>query len=245
MDQVDICIIGSGAGGGPLALVLGRAGFKVLVLEKGRFYKKEDFVHDEILNSRRNFFMPFPWEEPHLYRTNTHDKYEKSNAAWTANCVGGGTVHMSGYFYRMKPVDFRLRSELGPIPGANLVDWPITYEDLSPFYDQAEEEMGVSGAADPHPFAEPRRKPFPLPPLEAHPIAHEIDSACKRLGYHSITTARGILSRDYKGRSGCAYCALCGNYGCEVDAKSGSHVSVIPVRLMAVWQRPHISEWTR
>jgi len=230
-DPVDICIIGSGAGGGPLALVLGRAGFKVLVLEKGRFYKKEDFVHDEILNSRRNFFMPFPWEEPHLYRTNPHDKYEKSNAAWTATCVGGGTVHMSGYFYRIKPVDFRLRSELGPIPGANLVDWPITYEDLSPFYDQAEEEMGVSGAADPHPFAEPRRQPFPLPPLEAHPIAHEIDSACKRLGYHSITTARGILSRDYKGRSGCAYCALCGNYGCEVDAKSGSHVSVIPAAM--------------
>ena len=59
-DPVDVVIVGSGAGGGPMALELGRAGFKVVVLEKGAFYKKEDFVHDEILNSRRNFFMPLP-----------------------------------------------------------------------------------------------------------------------------------------------------------------------------------------
>src|SRR5262249_8258976 len=148
-------------GGAPMALVLARAGFKVVLLEKGGHYKKEDFVHDEILMSRRNFFMPLPWEEPHLVRRGESAKYERTNSAWTANCVGGGTVHMSGYFYRLKPVDFRLRSELGAIPGANLVDWPIRYEDLAPYYDQAEEELGVSGDASvPHPFADVREKPF-------------------------------------------------------------------------------------
>jgi hypothetical protein len=59
-DLVDVCIIGSGAGGAPMALELGRAGYKVVILEKGAWYKKADFYHDEILNSRRNFFMPFP-----------------------------------------------------------------------------------------------------------------------------------------------------------------------------------------
>src|SRR3954467_12715475 len=124
LPEVEVCIIGSGAGGGPMALTLARAGIKVLVLEKGAHYQKDDFVHDEILNSRRNFFMPLPWDEPHLVRKGAASKYERSNAAWTANCVGGGPAHMSGYFYRLKPVDFRLRTELGAIPGANVADWP-------------------------------------------------------------------------------------------------------------------------
>ena len=231
MDPVDVVIVGSGAGGAPMALELGRAGFKVVVLEKGAHYRKEDFVHDEILNSRRNFFMPLPWEEPHLVRKGADAKYQRTNEAWTANCVGGGTVHMSGYFYRLKPVDFRLRSEFGEVPGANVADWPIRYEDLEPYYQKAEEEMGVSGAAVPHPFAEPRAKPFPLKPLEVHPIANELDAACQKLGYHSIPTARGIISDTYKGRNGCAYCALCGSYGCEHDAKSGTNASLVPAAL--------------
>jgi choline dehydrogenase-like flavoprotein len=231
LDLADVVIVGSGAGGGPMALELGRAGFKVVVLEKGAFYRKEDFVHDEILNSRRNFFMPLPWEEPHLIRKGASSKYQKSNEAWTANCVGGGTVHMSGMFYRLKPVDFRTRSELGEVKGANVADWPITYDDLEPYYQKAEEEMGVSGAAVPHPFDSPRKKPFPLPPTEVHPIADQLDAVCQKLGYHSVPTARGIISQDYRGRKGCVYCALCGSYGCEHDAKSGSNASLIPAAM--------------
>jgi choline dehydrogenase-like flavoprotein len=228
---VDVCIVGSGAGGAPMALQLGRAGFKVVVLEKGAHYKKDDFVHDEILNSRRNFFMPLPWDEPHLVRYGPNDKHRRTNTAWTANCVGGGTVHMSGYFYRLKPVDFRMRSQLGAVPGANVADWPIRYEDLAPFYDMAEEELGVSGAVVPHPFAEPRKKPYPLPPLQEHPISKEFDIASRKLGYHPLPTARGIISETYRGRAACAYCALCGSYGCELDAKSGTNSSVIPAAL--------------
>ncbi|MFZ5468923.1 MAG: GMC family oxidoreductase [Myxococcota bacterium] len=231
LSPVDVCIIGSGAGGAPMALDLGRAGFKVVVLEKGSHYEKEDFVHDEILNSRRNFFMPLPWEEPHLVRSGERGRYSRTNDAWTANCVGGGTVHMSGYFYRLKPVDFRLRTELGKVAGANLADWPIGYEELAPFYDRAEEELGVSGRAQAHPFAEPRKKDYPLPPLDAHPIGNEIDAACKQLGWHSLLTARGIISRPYRGRAACGYCALCGSYGCEMNAKSGTNASLIPAAL--------------
>ncbi|RKI35402.1 GMC family oxidoreductase [Corallococcus sp. AB004] len=228
LPSVDVCIVGSGAGGAPLALELGRAGFKVVVLEKGRHYQPKDFVHDEILNSRRNFFMPLPWEEPHLVRQGAKGRYERSNAAWTANCVGGGTVHMSGFFYRLKPVDFRLRSTLGAVPGTTVADWPISYEELAPFYDKAEAELGVSGQAIAHPFAEPRSGPYPLPPLDVHPVASEIDKVCAAMGWHALPTARGIISKAYKGRSPCAYCALCGSYGCETGAKSSTLASLIP-----------------
>ncbi|MBL8936378.1 MAG: GMC family oxidoreductase, partial [Archangium sp.] len=230
-DAVDVVIVGSGAGGAPMALELGRAGFKVVVLEKGPWYKKEDFVHDEILNSRRNFFMPLPWDEPHLWRAGPDKPYSRTNEAWTANCVGGGTVHMSGYFYRLKPIDFRLKSEIGAIKGSNIADWPITYDELAPFYDRAEEELGVSGNAVPHPFLEPRKKNYPLPPLGEHPVSLEIDKVCKSLGYHSIPTARGIASAEYKGRGACVYCALCGSFGCETDAKSSTLAAILPQAL--------------
>lgn len=227
-DPVDVVIVGSGAGGAPMALELGRAGFKVVVLEKGPWYKQEEFVHDEILNSRRNFFMPLPWDEPHLWRGGPDKPFTRTNEAWTANCVGGGTVHMSGYFYRLKPIDFRLKSELGPIKGANIADWPISYDEFSPFYDRAEEELGVSGNAVPHKFLEPRKKNYPLPPLAEHPVALEIDKVCQSLGYQAIPTARGIASAPYKNRGACVYCTLCGSYGCESGAKSSTLAALIP-----------------
>lgn len=230
-DSVDVCIIGSGAGGAPLALELGRAGFKVVLLEKGAWYQQTDFVHDEILNSRRNFFMPLPWDEPHLWRTGSDQPFTRSNEAWTANCVGGGTVHMSGFFYRLKPVDFRVKTELGAPKGSNVVDWPITYKDLAPYYDKAEAELGVSGNAVPHPFLEPRTGNYPMPPLAEHPVAEALDQAAKALGWHAIPTARGINSRPYRGRDACVYCALCGSYGCEHGAKASTAASLIPAAL--------------
>lgn len=230
-DSVDVCIIGSGAGGAPLALELGRAGFKVVLLEKGAWYQQTDFVHDEILNSRRNFFMPLPWDEPHLWRTGSDQPFTRSNEAWTANCVGGGTVHMSGFFYRLKPVDFRLKTELGAPKGSNVVDWPITYKDLAPYYDKAEAELGVSGNAVPHPFLEPRTGNYPMPPLAEHPVAEALDQAARALGWHAIPTARGIASRPYRGRDACVYCAMCGSYGCEHGAKSSTAASLIPAAL--------------
>jgi len=231
LPEVDAVVVGSGAGGAPMALQLARAGLSVVLLEKGPDYKTSEYLHDEVGMTRRNFFMPLPWEEPHLYRTGLKEKYSHSNVAWTANCVGGGTVHMSGFFYRFKPIDFRVRSLFGPIPGSTVADWPISYNDLAPYYDQAEAELGVSGVSVPHPFAEPRSRPYPLPPLREHPISREIDRAARSLGLHPIPTARGILSRSYRGRNACAYCALCGSYGCEVDAKSSTQAALVPAML--------------
>src|SRR6056297_363408 len=105
-ETVDICIVGSGAGGAPLAVEMAKAGATVVVLEKGPWHKRGDFDHDEIKNSRRNFWVPFMSEEPHMLKTMRSANPQKSSEGWTSNCVGGGTVHMSGYFYRLSPEDF-------------------------------------------------------------------------------------------------------------------------------------------
>ncbi|MBT8063991.1 MAG: FAD-binding protein, partial [Gammaproteobacteria bacterium] len=159
----DVCVIGSGAGGGPIAYTLAKAGFSVIVLEKGPWLKEQHFTKDELACCRRNVYTPRLDEEQHVIEE--EDKTEEWRATatgqsgwnfWNGNCVGGSSNFMSGYFHRLKPVDFKLRSTFGGIEGANVVDWPIDYADLEPYYDRVEHLVGVSGEAKAHANAEPR-----------------------------------------------------------------------------------------
>jgi choline dehydrogenase-like flavoprotein len=226
-ESVDVVVVGSGAGGAPVALTLARAGARVVVLEKGRHLGPDDLVHDEIRVNRRDLWVPYVEDEPHTLR---HDQGpgQPTSEGWTANVVGGATVHFSGYFFRMHPVDMRLRSTLGPISGASLVDWPFDYEELEPYYARVEREIGISGRWHCHPFEEPRSADFPFPPLAEDPIAARIDEAGRKLGLHPFPTPRAIISEPWKERAACVYCALCGSYACEVGAKSATSVSLLP-----------------
>jgi choline dehydrogenase-like flavoprotein len=225
---VDVVVVGSGAGGAPVAYELVNAGFKVVVLEKGRRYRDEDFDHDEIRMVRRSFFVPTVSDDPHTMRTGGDPKATRTTAGWISCVVGGGTVHMAGYFHRLHPVDFRLASALGGVKWSTVTDWPITYADLEPFYARAEREVGVSGVWRAHPYEEPRSSDYPLPPLTEHGFARQIDLACAKLGYHPFPTPRAIVSRPYGGRLPCMFCALCASYGCEIGAKSSTLASLIP-----------------
>lgn len=225
--EVDVCIVGSGAGGSPLAVELSKAGAKVVVLEKGPWYQRKDFNHDEIVNSRRNRWVPYVSDEPHLMG-HGGTKPVPTNEGWTSNCVGGGTVHMSGFFYRLDPEDFRLKTRYGDITGANLADWPITYEELAPYYDKAERTIGVSGKSGQHPFEPPRSGDYPMPPLETNPLATLVDKGCEALGYHVYGTPRGIISKPMGERAPCVYCDFCGSYGCESGAKSSTLEALLP-----------------
>ncbi|MBI3697306.1 MAG: GMC family oxidoreductase [Acidobacteria bacterium] len=112
------------------------------------------------------------------------------------------------------------------MPGANLEDWPLTYEDLEPFYEKAEYELGVSGDENPH--GPPRKKPLPLPPVPENTEAAVLFPAARRLGWNPFHTPLAILSQPYRGRAACTRCAFRNGFGCETDAKSSTLVTVIP-----------------
>src|SRR5262245_60928751 len=222
-ETFDAVVVGSGAGGGAAAYALTQAGFRVCLLEKGPHYRSEDFFHDELAVCRRDYFVPSPLDEPHTIVRSGQTAAERTTDGWIACCVGGGTVHMSGYSFRLHREDLRLRSLYGEVPGADAADWPIAYEDLEPHYDEVERLIGVSGdhASNPR---EPRRGPFPLAPLLAHPASALVEAGARKLGLSAFPTPRAILSADYNGRPACRYCGFCAGYGCEVAAKSSSLV---------------------
>ncbi len=226
-EQFDLVVIGSGAGGAPVATLLAEAGARVLILEKGPYYTLRDFTHDEIAICRRDFFVPWAVDDPHVVRKGAGGKSEMTRDGWTSQCVGGGTVHMSGFWYRLHEEDLRLATLTGGIPGADLADWPISLAELTPFYELAEARIGVSGQAGLNPF-EPPRGPFALPPLAPHPAAALIDEAARSLGLHPFPTARALLSEPYGVRPPCNYCGMCGEYGCENGSKSSVLASLLP-----------------
>ncbi len=240
MKDYDVCIIGSGAGGGPVALELARAGFDVVVLEKGPWLTEDDFYKDELACCRRSVYTPSLKDEQHViedyagkdeqgnYKWSNEPTHESGWNFWNGNCVGGSSNFMSGFFYRLKPKDFRLRSEFGPVKGANVVDWPIRYEDLEPYYAKVEREVGISGVVTEHPFAEPRSsKAFPYPPTQEHPVSQLIDKTCQKMHLHSLPTPRAILSQPEGQRQGCEYSGFCGSYGCSSGAKGSSRAALL------------------
>jgi choline dehydrogenase-like flavoprotein len=221
----DVVILGSGGGGGPLALTLAQAGLDVLVLEKGPRYRREDYLHDEVAHLHRSFFAPSAQEEPHTVMTRKTTTPVVMDLGWIANCVGGGTVHMGAFLYRFHPDDFRMARRFGP--SEELADWPYGYEELEPYYCRAEREVGVSGLAGANPFEGPRSQPFPMPPLGSHPLAPRLEEACRRRGWHPFPTPRSINSVPYKGRPACIYCDFCASFGCPVGARGSSQEALI------------------
>ncbi len=224
----DVVVIGTGAGGAPAALTLARAGVDVLMIERGPRYGREDFTHDELRVMRPDYFVPSAQTDPHIL-VHKGQEPERTSDGWVASCVGGGTVHMSGFFYRFGPSDFNVRERLGAIQGAEHADWPITYEEMRPYYRKVEATMGISGGTQEGTHAPQRDSAYPLPAVTTHPAAALVDAAAKSLGVHAFETPRAIISRPFKGRQGCMYCRLCGGFGCETGAKSSTLDTLIPL----------------
>ena len=233
--KYDVCIIGSGAGAGPVAYELALAGHSVCVLEKGPWIKTEDFSKDEMTATRRSVYTPNLADERHvIVKKNSKGEwrskstYRTGNDYWNGNIVGGSSNFMSAYFHRLKPNDFRLLSKFGPIKGANVVDWPISYDDLEPYYEKVERLVGVSGKVVQHKFQEPRSTPdFPYPPLYENVFASWLDKAAEELDFELIPTPRGIISKPKEGRNPCYYSNYCGSYGCASGAKSSARVALL------------------
>jgi choline dehydrogenase-like flavoprotein len=230
--DVDFVIIGSGASGGVLAKELATAGFDVVVLEQGPYRTAGDFSHDEMKVIFQREMMRHPlWSDPQTFRHSAGETARVADSgppsALYARGVGGSSVHFTANYWRMRPVDFRERSLLGEISGTGFADWPISYEELEPYYTRVDWEVGVSGA--PGPFDPPRSKPYPVPPLPVKSSGVLLEKGARKVGLHAQPAPMAILSQPHNNRPACMHCGFCMGFGCEANAKSSTLASMIPL----------------
>jgi len=244
-EKTDVVIVGMGAVGGIMAAELGKAGMRVIGLERGPRLTTADFTpHDELRYFQRQDLRPSAKRQPVTWRPNAKQRAKPLPILNYGNQAGGGTVHYGAVSWRFHEDDFRVRSQTIERYGAaaipkdsSLADWPLTYADLEPYYDRAEYDLGVSGKAGNlggrkieggNVFEAPRRREYPLPPLLADQSGVLFEAGARKLGYHPFSTPRAILSQPYQGRAGCTYCGFCQAFGCHVGAKSSILVTKLP-----------------
>jgi len=245
LKPTDIVIVGLGAAGGVAALPLARAGLDVIGLEAGPWYSTDDFWPDEIRNDERNWLgrTKFNTELPTWRRTSTSPA-EVAAKIPMSNGVGGTTIAYTAQIFRFVPWAFRIRSHVverygeSAVPSdSTLADWPISYEDLEPYYDQVERRIGVSGQAgniggelDPrgNVFEGPRSAPYPMPPLRRAGFLDLMSEAATGRGWHPFPCPAAVNSVPYDGRAACTYCGFSSLNGCHVGAKGSTSLNVIP-----------------
>jgi len=249
LKPVDVAIIGLGAAGGVAVLPLARAGLQVAGIEAGTWMGPRDFRADEIYNNvrRRVTSVPKAQREIPTIRANPSETARQAAQHPMMNAVGGTSVHYWAQSWRLKPWDFKTRSEsirrygLSSLPqGSTLEDWPITYDELEPYYDTIEWELGVSGKAGNiqgkidsrgNIFEGPRQREYPMPPLRSTEFIDLMSVAAKRLGWHPFHPPAAINTQLRDNRPGCAYHGFCSAGGCHVNAKSSTAVTTIPAAL--------------
>jgi choline dehydrogenase-like flavoprotein len=217
----DVCVVGSGAAGGIVAMELSKRGASVALLEAGKWIDPaQDFMGHVM-----------PYEFPHRGRRREyHEKFRVSPGrepfTWAGNvrsdhflvkAVGGKSLLWAGLSWRISPHDLKA--------------WPISYQDLAPYYDRVERLMGVCGAVDRHPNVPDG---VYLKPLRWHCAAHLIKQGCERLDgdrYRVISVRKAILTeRNWSKRPPCHYCGDCMK-GCDTDSKYTSANTAVPLAI--------------
>jgi gluconate 2-dehydrogenase alpha chain len=247
LKDTDVVIIGLGAAGGVAALPLAQAGLDVVGLEAGTWLTKRDFAPDELRNNFRG------WPQS-VQKTNQEIPTHRATASSAMsprvaihpmmNAVGGTTLHYWAQSWRLNPWDFKVVSETrrrygaSRLPkGSTVEDWPFGIEELEPYYDKVEYEIGVSGAAGNvggridrrgNIFEGPRRRDYPMPPLRGTGFTDLMAASARTLGWHPFPGPAAINSQRYQNRSACMYHGFCNRGGCHVDAKNSPLVTTIP-----------------
>ena len=248
---VDAVIVGSGPGGATAADVLTAAGWTVTIVEKGRNHLLDpdnlsqpafDYSNDEIKFHERYFLGPDPLVEPRTFRKEEADGDRTHVGEFNSvpTTVGGGGVHADGKVPRFRPDDFRLLSQFGPQPDADVADWPVDYDELEPYYAEVERAIGVAGTEGSNPFAAPRSGPFPMPSGAPMFGATKSIAAAERLGYHPYPAPSAVNSVPYDSRPACNNCGFCAFFGCPIHAK-GDPIAMLQ-RTMATGRAELLSE---
>ena len=240
----DAVVIGSGAAGSVVAYELARRGWSVTVLERGRnlrpgFGKRRSdrlgtlYGSDEV-KSNRAFGFPDSILEPYTSRSQSEAAQGLAHGAQGAlgqlgAAVGGTTLHYNAKFPRFWKQDFTQLSDLGPVEGAQVADWPIGYDDLAPFYDAVERRVGVQGDREQMPARtleqSPRGRRFDMSPNPISYAGQLLAEGARRAGYTTYPQPAAVNSRTFRGRPACTSCGLCSGFGCPVNARGDALVS--------------------
>ena len=244
--ETDVVIVGMGAAGGVAAYPLAEAGLNVVGLEAGTWLDQRDFAPDEIRNNYRDWPMlvkKAELERPTSRATSANAATRIANHPMM-NAVGGTTLHYWAQSWRLNPWDFRVVTETarryGPsrIPaGSTVEDWPFGYDELEPYYDRVEREVGICGQAGNvrgdidsrgNRFEGPRQREFPMPPLRWTAFHDRMADAARSLGWNPFPGPAAVNSEPYDNRPGCGYHGFCSKGGCPVNAKNATHITTIP-----------------
>jgi choline dehydrogenase-like flavoprotein len=215
MDQTshyDVIIIGTGAGGGTLAYRLAPSGTRILVLERGDYVPREKANWStKAVNLEGRYVTTEVWRDAQGQELHPHTNY------W----VGGNTKFYGAALFRLRREDFgELRHWGGTSPA-----WPIAYEDLEPFYTQAEQLYHVHGRRGEDPTDPPTSTPYPHPPVSHEPRMQQLSDDFARLGFRPFHVPLGVmLDEQDPRRSRCIRCDTCDGHPCLVYAKSDAQV---------------------
>ncbi len=221
-ERADVCIIGAGASGATAAKVLTERGLRIVALERGPWRTRESFGGDELANVNRYNLWPDPLLNPRTFRAAADEEPTLGLFCPVPQMVGGGTVHWQGWLPRFTEKDFRLRTVAGDVPGASLVDWPISYAELEPYYSQVEWSFGVSGQAGANKHESFRSRGYPCPPMPTTRYGRKFYEGCRALGYNAFPTPMAALSRPYNGRPATALSAFAQQHGDPTGTRSSA-----------------------
>jgi choline dehydrogenase-like flavoprotein len=213
-DDSVVVVIGSGAGGGTLANELCQKGVKVVLLEAGKQESLDSFVNDEWAS-----FVQISWLDKRTTSGTWRVAKDFPNLpAWICKTVGGSTAHWAGASLRFQAHEFKAKSTYGEIEGATLLDWPLTLQELAPYYARAEDKMGVT-------------RTHGIPGLPGNNNFKVLYTGAKRLGYREVHTGRmAINSRPRHDRASCQQIGFCFQ-GCKSGAKWSTLYTEIPAAL--------------
>ncbi len=236
-ESYDIVIIGAGAGGGVAAQVIARSGARVLVCERGPFLGYDEVGREHLRNHRLPVYgfntPPGRGAGPRVL-VDAHGREHvlvypsQPGFGGTPQTVGGGTRVYQGMAWRFLPSDFRMASVYGVPDGSSLADWPMSYDDLEPFYTRAEWEIGVCGDGSSHGRQGRRSRGYPMPPPDWNPEAELLSTAAGNLGWTTGPVPLLMNTQPRDGRGRCVQCGQCVGFACPSDAKNGTFNTTLP-----------------